>query len=154
MLDERSLQLRFGLTAPIARGVAPCQIFHVAIPFAGAVRKTPAGIFLWILGEWGASRGGCRRRLDRHWLRRPLQRQQQMVRPWCAAACSMASRKRGAAAPASLPTRSTRLAGKRTIREQSPRILHGSSARVYVMFCRLLPATADKSLKNGGRCRD
>ena len=54
----------------------------------------------------------------------------------------------------SLPTRSTRLAAERTIREQSPRILHGSSARVYVMFCRLLLATADKSLKNGGRCRD
>ncbi len=43
---------------------------------------------------------------------------------------------------------------ERTHREQSPRIFHVSKRRVYVMFCRLLPATADKPLKNGGRCRD
>jgi len=47
------------------------------------------------------------------------------------------------------------MAGRaRTIREQSPRILHGSKRRVSVTFCRILPATAEKCPQNGGRCRD
>ncbi|MGB6284877.1 MAG: hypothetical protein WBG18_10750, partial [Xanthobacteraceae bacterium] len=41
-----------------------------------------------------------------------------------------------------------------THREHISRISPRLSARVCVSFCAILPDTADKCLKNGGRCRD
>ena len=41
-----------------------------------------------------------------------------------------------------------------TLGERIAPVLHRCGACVSVSFCRQLPETADKCLKNGGRCRD